>query len=244
MLARSYRILGRNEDAAKAYARAGNFIDSDPQLLADYADVLATNANGSFVGKPLQLINQALKLDPDNLMALWLSGTAAYNVNNYKAAVQAWEKLAKQIPPNTDEARAIQGSIAEARSKGGLAAPAQNLIASSGKNISGKIELSAELKSKIKPGDIVMVIARKPGERMPVAVLKVPASDFPMSFALNDSLAMNPSAPLSQLTEANVEVRISKTGMARPEPGDLISTAQTIQVGAKDVRLLVNQVRQ
>ena len=244
MLARSYRILGRNEDAAKAYARAGNFIDSDPQLLADYADVLATNANGSFVGKPLQLINQALKLDPDNLIALWLSGTAAYNVNNYKAAVQAWEKLAKQIPPNTDEARAIQGSIAEARSKGGLAAPAQNLIASSGKNISGKIELSAELKSKIKPGDIVMVIARKPGERMPVAVLKVPASDFPMSFALNDSLAMNPSAPLSQLTEANVEVRISKTGMARPEPGDLISTAQTIQVGAKDVRLLVNQVRQ
>jgi cytochrome c-type biogenesis protein CcmH len=242
MLARSYRILGRNEDAAKAYARAGNFIDSDPQLLADYADVLAANANGSFVGKPLQLINQALKLDPDNLMALWLSGTASYNASNYKAAVQTWEKLAKQIPPNSDEARAIQGSIAEARSKGGLAAPAPD--ASSAKNISGKIELSAELKSKIKPGDIVMVIARKPGERMPVAVLKVPASEFPMSFTLNDSLAMNPSAPLSQLTEASVEVRISKTGMAKPEAGDLISTSQTIQVGTKDVRLLVNQVRQ
>jgi len=190
----------------------------------------------------LQLINQALKLDPDNLMALWLSGTASYNASNYKAAVQTWEKLAKQIPPNTDEARAIQGSIAEARSKGGLAAPAP--AASSAKNISGKIELSAELKSKIKPGDIVMVIARKPGERMPVAVLKVPASEFPMSFTLNDSLAMNPSAPLSQLTEASVEVRISKTGMAKPEAGDLISTSQTIQVGTKDVRLLVNQVRQ
>ena len=244
MLARSYRILGRNEDAAKAYARAGNFIDSDPQLLADYADVLATNANGSFVGKPLQLINQALKLDPDNLMALWLSGTASYNANNYKAAVQTWEKLAKQIPPDTDEARAIQGSIAEARSKGGLAAATPTPIASSGKDISGKIALSAELNSKIKPGDIVMVIARKPGERMPVAVLKAPVSDFPMSFTLNDSLAMNPSAPLSQLTEASVEVRISKTGMAKPEAGDLISSAQTIKVGAKDVRLLVNLVRQ
>ena len=244
MLARSYRILGRNEDAAKAYARAGNFIDSDPQLLADYADVLATNANGSFVGKPLQLINQALKLDPDNLMALWLSGTASYNANNYKAAVQTWEKLAKQIPPDTDEARAIQGSIAEARSKGGLAAATPTPIASSGKDISGKIALSAELNSKIKPGDIVMVIARKPGERMPVAVLKVPVSDFPMSFTLNDSLAMNPSVPLSQLTEVSVEVRISKTGMAKPEAGDLISSAQTIKVGAKDVRLLVNLVHQ
>jgi cytochrome c-type biogenesis protein CcmH len=242
MLARSYRIMGRNEDAAKAYARAGNFIDSDPQLLADYADVLAANSNGSFVGKPLQLINQALKLDPNNLMALWLSGTASYSSGNYKAAVQTWEKLAKQMPPDTDDARAIQGSIAEARSKGGLAAPAP--IAPSGNGISGTIELSADLKSKMKSGDIVLVIARKPGERMPVAVLRVPATDFPMRFVLNDALAMNPNAPLSQLSEASIEVRISKTGMAKPEPGDLISTVKTIKVGANNVRLLVDQVRQ
>jgi cytochrome c-type biogenesis protein CcmH len=65
-----------------------------------------------------------------------------------------------------------------------------------------------------------------------------------MNFALNDALAMNPSAPLSQLAEASVEVRISKTGMAKPEAGDLISSVQTIQVGAKQVRLLVDQVRQ
>jgi cytochrome c-type biogenesis protein CcmH len=256
MLARSYRILGRNEDAAKAYARAGNFIDSDPQLLADYADTLAANANGSFTGKPLQLINQALKLDPDNLMALWLYGTASYNANNYKAAVQTWEKLAKQIPSDSDEGRAILGAIAEARAKGGLAAPApapaptststsaSTLAAPSGKEVSGKIELSAQLKSKINSGDTVMVIARKPGERMPAAVLRVPASNFPMSFTLNDSLAMNPNVPLSQLTEVSIEVRISKTGMAKPEAGDLISSAQTIQVGSKNVRLLVDQVRQ
>ena len=242
MLARSYRILGRDEDAAKAYARAGSFIDSDPQLLADYADVLASNANGSFVGKPSQLINQALKLDPNNMMALWLSGTASYNAKNYKAAVQSWEKLAQQLPPNTEEVRAIQGSIAEARSKGGLTTSAP--VAPTGKGIGGKIELSTDLKSKIRPGNIVMVIARKPGERMPVAVLKVPATDFPMSFILNDSLAMNPSAPLSQLSEASVEVRISKTGMAKPEVGDLISSVQTIKVGTTNVRLLVDQVRQ
>jgi cytochrome c-type biogenesis protein CcmH len=242
MLARSYRMMGRNEDAAKAYARAGNFIDADPQLLADYADTLAANANGSFAGKPLQLINQALKLDPNNLLALWLSGTASFNSGNYKAAVQTWEKLAQQLPPDTDEARAIKGSIAEARSKGGLLNPTPAV--SAGKEISGKIELSAELKSKVKPNDIVMVIARKPGERMPVAVLRAPATDFPMNFALNDALAMNPAMPLSQLSEASIEVRISKTGMAKPEAGDLISNAQTIKVGAKDARLLVDQVRQ
>lgn len=242
MLARSYRILGRNEDAAKAYARAGNYVDSDPQLLADYADVLASNANGSFAGKPLLLINQALKLDPNNLLALWLSGTASFSAGNYKAAVQSWEKLAAQLPPNTDEARAIEGSITEARSKGGLVAKTPE--AATGKGISGRIELSNELKSKVKAGDVVMVIARQVGERMPVAVLKVPAGQFPMNFVLNDSLAMNPSAPLSKLSEASIEVRISKTGMAKPEAGDLISSAKTVKVGSENIQLLIDQVRQ
>lgn len=240
MLARSYRILGRNEEAAKAYERAGSFIDSDPQFLADYADVLASNANGSFAGKPLKLINQALKLDPNNLMALWLSGTVSYAAGNYKAAAQTWEKLAQQLPPGTEDARSIESSIADARAKGGLSPKASVNT----KGISGKIEIAADIKSKVKPGDIVMVIARKPGERMPVAVLKTPVSEFPMSFSLTDALAMNPSSPLSQLAEAAIEVRISKTGMAMPEAGDLISAPQIVKVGADNIRLVIDQVRQ
>ena len=241
MLARSYRILGRNAEAEKAYARAGSFVDSDPQLLADYADVLATNANGSFTGKPLQLINQALKLDPDNLLALWLSGTASFNTQNYKAAVQSWEKLAKQLPADSDEARAIAASIAEARTKGGLAPESKPVISSKG--VSGQVDVAPELKAKVKAGDVFMVIARKPGERMPVAVLKTAVSAFPMSFVLNDSLAMSPNVLISQLPEISVEVRISKTGMAMPEPGDLISAPQTVKVGSSNTRLLINQIR-
>ena len=241
MLARSYRILGRNAEAANAYARAGSFIDSDPQLLADYADVLAANANGNFAGKPQQLINKALALDPNNLLALWLAGTAAFNAQNYKAAVQFWEKLAIQLPPDTDEARAIASSIAEARNKGGLA-PA-SALAISKQGVSGQVGISSALQSKVKAGDILMVIARKPGERMPVAVLKTAVTAFPISFVLNDSLAMSPNALISQLPEVSVEVRISKTGMAMPESGDLISAPQTIKVGSTNARLLIDQIR-
>ena len=241
MLARSYRILGRNPEAAKAYARAGSFVDSDPQLLADYADVLAANANGNFSGKPQQLINKALALDPNNLLALWLSGTAAFNAQNYKSAVQSWEKLAKQLPPETDEARAIAASIAEARSKGGLAPASTPVISNQG--VSGQVGISAELQSRVKTSDTLMVIARKPGERMPVAVLKTAVTAFPISFVLNDALAMSPNALISQMPEVSVEVRISKTGMAMPETGDLISAPQIIKVGTTNARLMIDQVR-
>jgi len=242
MLARSYRILGRNQEAEKAYARAGDFVNSDPQLLADYADVIATNTNGDFSGKPMQLINQALKLDPNNLLALWLSGSASFSTQNYKVAVQTWEKLNSLLPAQSDESRAIQASIAEAREKGHL--PASAPLVMSDKAVSGIVEVAADLQSKIKPGDILMVIARKPGERMPVAVLKTDVTKFPMSFVLNDALAMNPQMPISQLPEVSVEVRISKTGMAKAETGDLISKPKIVTVGTSKVRLLIDQVIQ
>lgn len=136
----------------------------------------------------------------------------------------------------------IEGSIAEARSKGGL--PSKAPTVSSAKGISGQIELTAEIKSKVKPSDTVMVIARQVGERMPVAVFKAPVAQFPMNFVLNDALAMNPNAPLSKLTEVSIEVRISRLGMAKPESGDLISSTKTIKVGSENIRLLVDQVRQ
>jgi len=242
MLARSYRILGRNQEAEKAYARAGDFVNSDPQLLADYADVIATNTNGDFSGKPMQLINQALKLDPNNLLALWLSGSASFSTQNYKVAVQTWEKLNSLLPAQSDESRAIQASIAEAREKGHL--PASAPLVMSDKAVSGIVEVAADLQSKIKPGDILMVIARKPGERMPVAVLKTDVTKFPMSFVLNDALAMNPQMPISQLPEVSVEVRISKTGMAKAETGDLISKPKIVTVGTSKVRLLIDQAIQ
>ena len=146
------------------------------------------------------------------------------------------------MPSNTDEARAIEASIDDARIKGKLPPAAKQPI--SNKGVSGVIDITPPLKLKIQATDVVLVIARKPGERMPVAVLKTRAESFPMDFVLNDSLAMSPNALISQLSEVSVEVRISKTGMAMPEPGDLISAAQTVQVGAKNIQLLVNQVRQ
>jgi cytochrome c-type biogenesis protein CcmH len=55
---------------------------------------------------------------------------------------------------------------------------------------------------------------------------------------------MSPNALISQLPEVSIEVRISKTGMAMPESGDLISTPKTIRVGSSSIQLIVDSVRQ
>jgi cytochrome c-type biogenesis protein CcmH len=262
MLARSYKMLGRNMEAEMAFVRAGSFLDNDAQLLAIYADLAATNANGNFAGKPAQLIEKALKVDPENAMALWLAGTAAFRGNQYESAIRIWERLIQQVDPESEDGRMLQGSISAAYTaigktapKAALKEPAKGPVVSSADaggvqpkvsaatSVSGQVELDAALKSKAGPNDTVMVIARGQGSRMPVAVVRANVSELPLKFSLDDSLAMSPQARISMSSQVEVEARISKSGMAQPESGDLISTVQTVKLGASGIKLQVNKVR-
>jgi cytochrome c-type biogenesis protein CcmH len=255
MLARSYKVMGRTAEAEKAFDRALPMVDADPQLLADYADVVVTNANGNFAGKPQQLIDKALKLDPNAPMALWLAGTAAFSRGNKDEAIRHWEHLATLLPVDSEDGRNLQAALAEVRGKAPLnaqtaaaqSAPAAAPVvaaANAAASVTGTVELDAALKGKASAKDTIMVIARAPGMRMPLAVLRVPATQLPLKFTLDDSLSMSPQAKLSGASEVEVEARISKSGQAMPEPGDLFSSVQTVKVGAKDVTLRVAQVRQ
>ena len=255
MLARSYKVLQRPIDAQRAYERAEPFIQNDAQMLADYADVVATNANGNFTGKPMQLIARALQIDPDNPMALWLAGTAAYQATDFNLAIRYWDHLSTLLDPGSEDARLIQGALRDARgqlgqpqpanavTRGAAASGAQTATASPEASVSGIVEVDPALGGQIKLDDIVMVIARPPDARMPVAVIRVRASELPLKFSLTDAMAMTPDARISMLPKVVIEARVSKSGFAQPEPGDLYSEPQTVSPGASNVRLLVNQVR-
>ncbi len=112
MLARSYKVLGKTAEAETAYDRAGSFVMNDAQLLADYADVVVANNNGSFAGKPMLLITRALEVDPNNPMALWLAGTAAFQAQDRPKALRYFEHLLKQLPPGSEDAQMIESGIA------------------------------------------------------------------------------------------------------------------------------------
>lgn len=118
MLARSYKALGRFPEAEKAFGRAMKWVEADAQLLSDYAEVVALNADGNLRGAPSKLIDKALKLDPKNPQALVLAGTAAYQRGDYRQAVAHWERLLEQLPADSEDARSLADSIAKARAAG------------------------------------------------------------------------------------------------------------------------------
>jgi cytochrome c-type biogenesis protein CcmH len=120
MLARSYKVMGRFDEANQAFVKAGDLVNTEPDLLVDYADLLAVRANNNMEGKPLELINKALSINAQHPMGLMMSGVAAYRRSDFKLAITQWQKLLPQLEPGSADAQQIESDIADAQAKAGL----------------------------------------------------------------------------------------------------------------------------
>ena len=254
MLGRSYMALGRHTDAGAAYRRALEIRPNDAALLTDYADATAV-ANGSTLeGQPTQLLERALQIDPGNLKALALSGTAAFNRGDFVQAVRHWDRVVLSGPPDSPLVEMSRSGAAEARERGKLpaataagaadvaaaavAAPAS--AANAAGAVSGSVQLAPELRAQAAPGDTVYIFARAAeGGGMPLAILRKQVKDLPLDFTLDDSLAMSPAARLSSAGRVVVSARVSKSGQALPQPGDLEGASAALAVGTSGVVVVI-----
>lgn len=255
MLARSWNVLGRYQEAASAYEKAVSLLPPDAQLLADYADALAMSQGQKLDGKPLEIIRRALKANPANLKALALAGTAAFERKDYKEAVGYWEKVFQTAPADSEFARSLQGSLEEARARAegrlSVAAlpdimpsrPAPGGAAVGGASITGNVKLAPQLVARVKPDDTVFIFARaEKGPRMPLAIVSYKASELPLRFSLDDSSAMSPDMKLSGATSVNVVARISRSGNATAQSGDLEGAAGPVKPGSQGIQVSIENV--
>ena len=243
ILARAHYARQQFNESAAAYEKLNAIEPDDPGLLTDWADVIAQSQRGSMLGRPEALINRALAIEPDNGKALAMSGAAAFERQDYATAAAQWEKLRARVA-GTELAPQIEQSIAQARAAGKLqAAPAAKKSAAA--TVSGRVVLAPQMAKNAAPNDTVFVIARAAaGPRTPLAVVRLRAGDLPAKFSLDDSLAMSPELKLSAFSEVTLLVRLSKSGNAVAQAGDLEAAPLTVKLGARDVMLVIDRVRQ
>ncbi len=267
MLGRSMSVLGRYGDAVKAFETAYRFAGDDPNVLTDYADALAMANNESLEGKPMELLARALELDPSNQKALWLIGTAYFERGDFTKAIEYYYSLLKLLPPGSEDAETMRANIREAfayqarkergefgdlpASTGAPEIVAEARAAVSGgqapkaatSRISGRVELSPELASRVGPDDTLFIFARAvEGPPMPLAIIRGTAADLPRQFTLDESMAMMPSMSLANFSEVVVGARISRSGNAMPQSGDLQALSEPVAVGTEGVVLVIDSV--
>jgi cytochrome c-type biogenesis protein CcmH len=246
MLGRSYVALGRYPEAVSALEKAVSMLPDDPDLLADYADALAMTSGQTLEGKPMELVQRALKLNPNHEKALWLAGTGAYNRHDYRGAAAYWERLLQQLTPNSKEAQQVQNIIAEANdlAEGRMPSPAaQEAAVPAEAKLDGTVSLSPDLQAKAAPDDTLYVFAKAAqGPPMPLATFRARVKDLPMKFNLDDSMAPTPMAKLSDFSSVIVGARISKSGDPMPHSGDLQGMTQVVQVGSSGLQVKIDSV--
>jgi len=256
MLARSYSVMERNEDALVAYEKAVALRKDDAGLLVDYADALAVKNQHNLQGEPMVLIHRALKLNPDHIKGLALAGTDAFVRKDFALAVKYWSRIEAVGPADNMLVQRVSSSLQEARKLAGLpvqasptaptaTAPAQSEpkpAALGGASVSGTVSLSPELRAQASPEDAVFIFAKPANGRMPLAAERKQVKDLPYTFTLDDSKSMSPQARLSSATQVVISARISKSGNAIAQPGDLQGQSAPVALGAKDLRIDIREV--
>ncbi|MGH8503872.1 MAG: c-type cytochrome biogenesis protein CcmI [Gammaproteobacteria bacterium] len=244
MLARVRTLMGRYAAASQAYAQADAVAKIDePDLLAAYAQTLALSSDERFAGRPAALLKQALDLQPNNPQALWLAGWADYQRQDFAGAAARWERLQQTAPAERLEAfEDLPGRIAEARRRAGQAVDGSDTAArdeggtrqsrapsTRPASVTVAVSLAPALRQRAAPTDTVFVYAQAvDGPRMPLALARTTVAELPLEVTLDDSAAMAPAFRLSDVDEVNVLVRISKTGEAMPQSGDLLGEREKI----------------
>ena len=253
LLARTYAAMQRFPEASRAYARATALAPLDAQLLADHADVMAVLQGERISGEPAKLVAKALQLDPKNVKALALAGSVAFEGSEFASSLDKGIEEARDagrlvaaanVPTNAAINTAIQATTANAATATATAISAAATSASASARITGRVTLSPALLAQAAPTDTVFIFARAvEGPRMPLAIVRRTVAELPISFTLDDTMAMSPEMKLSKFAVVVVGARVSRSGNAMPTTGDLTGQVAPVKTATEGLQIVIDAVQ-
>lgn len=236
MLGHSYMIMGRYPDAREAFSHARSLSkDADPQVLSSYAEALTLSDPGAFVDKALPVFEQVLKVDPHNVQALWYGGLGALQRGDKTLAVSRWNAILAQDPP-PDYRRYIEKAITDA---GGVPAATAAPIF-----VRLHVSLDPAMAATVTPDTTVFVYAQpKDGAGgPPLAVRRLQVKDLPLDLKLSDQDAVVPGRVISAYDELQVTARVSRSGNAVPQAGDLVGRGEWSKAARRQIPIVIDTV--
>ncbi len=249
LLARTYLVTNRVQDAINAYQNARKYIGDDPELLADYAEALILANNNSFSGEAANLINLSLQANPDEPKALWIAGYASFERGDIAKTLHYWEQLLNVLPPGSDESESLVENINQIKQNAAAISPDKGIAVTEVTEtsiiaIDVQVNLASALLKEASPEDTVFIFARaSEGPRMPLAIVRKQVKDLPVKVTLNDSTSMSPAMRLSKFKQVVISARVSKSGDATPRSGDLSGSSAAIQPGeVTEVIITIDQI--
>ena len=229
LLARTQFSMKNYDKAVTAYSKANELAPNESVILTELAEAIALKNNkGTFLGEPEQYLAKAYELNPQNQKAIWLYGMTFYEKQDYAKTLELWTGLYEMI---SDEGakKQLAEQLNDIRSKLDMPLIEEPVYETL---ITATVDISESLKSQLQGKEALLYIYTKEtqGMPMPIAVIKktIQLSDFPMNISMSDAQNLQPNRKLSEFKEVVIGARISFSGNAMAQKGDLLSSEQTI----------------
>lgn len=270
LLGRAYQAMQRFAESRDALERARRLQPDDRDLKVEYAQALALASPEQRIdGESRRLLDEVVAADPNHQRALWLIGISEYQAQRYAEAIAIWERVLPQLPAGSNVARSIQDRIAEARRLGNLPAPAGTepageanagiaaapadgspstpapaQAAAAGPRLTVEVSLDPALADRLAPDATLFVFARAAeGPPMPLAIQRLSAGQLPLTVTLDESNGMLPNMKLSMFPTIVVGARVSRSGQAIAQSGDLQTLSAPLEVTRTEpIVLKIDQV--
>lgn len=226
-----YRETGQTDQAVDALERLIEIEGRIAPLLAQLAQIRFFMAGRELTDDVQGLVDETLEQDPRQPTVLGMLGIHAFDNGDYEQAIDRWRRAIANIEdPNT--AASLREGIRVAQERMGVAPEEAAVEAAESTGVRVTVSLDEALAERVNDDDTVFITARDlDGELPPLAVVQALVSELPMTVVLDNSVAMSPQAQISQVREARLMVRVSPSGQATPQPGDLFGDLDGVSVG-------------
>ncbi|WP_355659601.1 c-type cytochrome biogenesis protein CcmI [Halomonas salifodinae] len=229
-----YRDTGQGVAAIRALERLIELEGREVSLLAQLAQVQFFVANRSLTEEVQALVDEVLERDPRQPTVLGMLGIAAFDRGRYEEAIDHWRRAVAgfEDPASAD---ALRQGIAVAQERLGASQEEIDATLAAGPGLNVRIALDEGLAEGLDDEAAVFVVARDvEGELPPLAVARLSVADLPATLRLSDANAMSAEARLSQVSEARLLVRVSRSGQATPQAGDLFGDHAAVALHGAD----------
>ncbi len=253
MLGQSYFVMQRYDEAKNAYIKALDLVNqADPELLVLTAESSAFSNNELFAEYEKSLLKKALTINPKYEKGLWYAGYAAYTSSDYSVAVEHWQTLLSLVPQDRPQVKqSLERFLGDAREKAGMPSLAssdtvEETPATDARAIDVSVQLNEKVNQQASSSDTLFIYARPAqGPKMPLSLARMTVSNLPVKVTLTKDMAMVPNLTIESFDQVEVLARISKSGQAVTQKGDLISKGVLVdfsQSNAVEVSLDIDSI--
>lgn len=241
-----YRETGQIEQAVNALEQLIEIEGRMAPLLAQLAQLRFFMEGRELTPEVQALVDETLEQDPRQPTVLGLLGVHAFDRGDYETAIDRWRRALANID-DEDTVSSLREGIRVAQRRMGVAPEQADIERAQGPGIRVNVSLDESLADSVPDDATVFITARDlEGELPPLAVARAQVSELPMTVVLDETNAMSPEASLSQVQQARLMVRVSRSGQATPQPGDLFGDLDGVTVGPVDadeaVEVVVDRV--